>query len=357
MSTTLIDALRVNHNAQAVEAARDPTKVPPLAGAMKTFGQAWPLQTSKIDIIRASGLAYLCPREFVFNYWAPTANRSFDIRGQFLMGVGTYLHEVIQNTVLGPMGVLKGVWNKWHENGMLHWVPESDGRGGNVHHVGFHPDPQRTLHEVSNQQQLTWRYQEYTVADHHLRLYGHLDGIVSVPRIEFLSASMALMKADPNRCLAELYGVPEGDEQKLEIKTTGSFLYKGIRTANDIADWYKMQSNIYQRMYDGGSVKGAIFWYVNRDSMDSKMIPYWFEKSWWDQAVNKIRVIWEAIRDRTLPEAFKACRLPTDSRAKKCVFRDFCFNTWTPQSFLDWTLACEAKQPGRQFLDLKGKTW
>ena len=86
--------------------------------------------------------------------------------------------------------------------------------------------------------------------------------------------------------------------------------------------------------------------------MDSKLLPYWFERHVWDQARNKARVIWEAIRDRTLPEVFRACNVPGDTRASKCVFKELCFFRWSGTQFSDWCDARIADQPDRKWLDL-----
>lgn len=87
---SILDALQTNDTAKAKKAAaRDPTKMANLPGAMKAFMEAMPLQETSTDFLRASGLFYTCPREFVLNYWSPVANRWFDARSQFMMGCGS----------------------------------------------------------------------------------------------------------------------------------------------------------------------------------------------------------------------------------------------------------------------------
>ena len=342
---TLLEVLQKNDAARTQQANhRDPTKLPNLGGAMKTFMEAWPNQPTGTDFLRASGLYYTCPREFVLNYFSPVANKWFDARSQFMMSCGSHLHEVIQEMVLGPMGVLKGRWVS---------VPIA-ASGAKIHtKEGYHPDPERAIWEWTMQQPLTWKYEEITVWDERLRISGHVDGLVSVDRIEWLSQNLPLMKLDPKKAYMELCKIPPGTEAKLEIKTTGSWVYQSIKMPNDISDAYKMQSNVYQKLL---GVDRVIFWYVNRDTMDSKMLPYWFEKHWWDTAASKARVIWEAIRDLKLPDAFAACKTPQDGRAVKCVFKELCFHRWQPGQFEQWAKDQMAKQPDRKWLDLSGWT-
>ena len=80
----------------------------------------------------------------------------------------------------------------------------------------------------------------------------------------------------------------------------------------------------------------------------------------------KAEIIWEAIRDRTLPESRMACRVPTDTRAKSCVHADQCWKRLSGTTefvgmesipFEDWVEKCISEQPDRKFLDLDGVTF
>jgi len=347
---SVLNALQTNDAAKnKVAGHRDPTKLANLPGAMRAYMAAFPAQPSYEDVVRASGLGYLCPREFVLHYWCPTPNKTFDARSQFMMGCGTYLHSVIQNMVLGPMGVLKGYWKKYDTDASGQQMLVS----ANLE-PRFHPDPERSIWEHTRQLPLSWQYEEYRVWDEDLRLAGHLDGVVSLDRIEWLADNFALVQADPHKAFTELAKIPAGDEAKLEIKTCGSWIYKKLRLSSDISEPYRMQSNAYQHLM---GIHRAVFWYVDRDSMDSKMLPYWYEKHVWEHARHKIVTIWEAIRDFRLPEAFRCCNTPKERRAKDCVFKDLCFHRWAPGQFENWCRDQMKLQPNRQFLDLQGRTW
>jgi len=342
---SILDVLKLNDAQIAKETDfHNPTKFANLAGAMKSYVNAWPRQELLTNYLRASQLYYVCPREFVLNYFEPKPVRNFDAKSQFMMGCGSYLHDLIQNMILGPMGVLKG-----------RWVCQDQLKGKSPRIIeGYHPDPEKAIYEHAKQVPLTWRYQEYALYDSHYRISGHIDGVVSLDKIQWLADNYKLMRTDPHKAYKELQTISPGVEAKLEIKTCGSYIYEKITTANTVSDAYKMQSNIYQAI---SKIHKAVFWYVNRDTMDSKILPYWHEKHWWESAKNKARVIWEAIRDYKLPEVFRACNLPTDSRAKQCVFRDQCFQRQTSSQFSSWCHDQIAKNPLREWLDLSEKVF
>lgn len=345
---SILEALKLKDAQQAKTlVARNPTSLPNLAGAMKAYVDAWPARRIGTDCVRASQLFYLCPREFVFDYFEPRPTRSFDVKSRLMMGCGTFLHEVIQNEILGPMGVLKGNWVNLRTKQRVR--------------DSYHPDPDLAVREASREFPRTWEYEEYQLFDSALRISGHLDGIVSIDRIDWLATNESLLKTDLKKAFAELDKIPLGEEAKLEIKTTGDWLFQKMKMPGDIADNYKMQSNVYQKL---SGARRAIFWYVNRNTMGSKMLPYWFEKHWWDHARQKAVTVWEAIRDLKLPERFRACDLPTCTRAKSCVFRELCFRKWGPTEFEDWALAKMHKTPKtpvgsmpRQWLDLSNCSW
>jgi hypothetical protein len=321
------------------------TKTANLGGAIKSFVKAWPPQQAQTDVIRASGIYDLCPREFVLNYFAPMRSRGFDPKGHLMMGTGSYLHGVVQNVILGPMGILRGRWTRI--------VEKSGGRSLEIVE-GYHPDPELAIHEMSDQLPQTWHYEEYTLWDETYRIRGHIDGIVSLDRCNWLEANGKLFESDPKKAFKELSAIPPGDEAKMEIKTCGSWVFSKMNTPNDINESYRMQSNVYQKM---SGMRRVMFWFINRDSMDSKIIPYWYEPAIWQTAANKCQLIWESIRNLKLPDSFKPCKLQTDARAKACPFVGNCFKKWNPGEFESWARTCIAGQPDRKWLDLTKMTF
>lgn len=312
-----------------------PDKFCNLQKAVSRWQNALPAQETFTDFLRASGLYFTCPREFVLNYWQPRPNRKFDAKSQFLMGMGTHLHEFIQNAVLGPMGVLKGEWF-------------GTGSGSKVKD-GYHPDPEKAIWEITHQQPLSWAYHERRVWLPQYRIRGHVDGVISIDRVQWLHDNSALFRSDPARACKVLLGIPPGPECLLEIKTTGDYQYSKIVTSADIPPYYKMQGVIYQ---EATGLRQTVFWYVNRDSAGSKVLTYTYEPGWLNDAKRKATAVWEAIRDETLPDIFMPCKSPKDKRAKACVYREPC---WARRLDFAKYVAdgkAQAALAGRQLLDL-----
>jgi hypothetical protein len=258
-----------------------------------------------------------------------------------MMGIGTHLHEYLQNCVLGPMGVLKGYWVRQRFQG-----PEVV--------AGYHPDPEKTIWELNEQRKPTWQYQEYQMFDEKYRISGHSDAVLSVERIKWLSDNLKLFRADPSKALKELQSIAPGKECLGEIKTSGAFVFKKVKNYADIPDYYKMQASIYQELL---AMPSTLFWYVNRDTCESRVISYPREKMWWNDATSRARIVWEAIRDQRMPDTFNKCLMPQDKRAKNC---SFCKQCWDKKFDMAKYVADgkdRADKEGRKLLDLSKVTF
>jgi len=342
----VLESLKLNALAkESKEEASDPKKYAKLKNAVQGWISAWPNQHSQTDVLRASGLHWVCPREFVLNYWNPKPNRSFDFKAQFMMSTGTHLHSYLQDRVLGPMGVLFGMW-------------EHTGTSGIVKD-GFHPDMLGDMERAARGTPVEWRYVEPTVWDERHRISGHVDGILCTNRLRFVERNAKLFKTDPTEACKRLQDLEMGETALLEVKTTGSFVMKNLKNPEDIADYYKTQAAIYQKLTN---IPRTLFWFIERDTVQSKTFMYKHEPLLWKDATMKARIIWEAIRDRTLPESRMACKVPTDKRAKACVHADDCWirvegmkkPLVPPMPFDDWVEQCISEQPDREWLDLTG---
>jgi hypothetical protein len=331
---------------ESVAEADKSGKYKKLKNTVQKWMTAWPNQNSQTDLLRASGMHFVCPREFVLNYWSPQANRSFDFKAQFMMTVGTHLHTYLQDRVLGPMGILFGKWKSADE------VVN-----------GFHPDMIGDMRRAAQGVRAEWTYVEPTVWNEKYRISGHVDGVVCTNRLSFVEKQANLFKTDPEEACKRLHDLEMGEMALLEIKTTGSYVMKSIKSADDIADYYKTQASIYQKLMD---IPRTLFWFIERDTVQSKTFLYHYEPARWKDATMKAKIIWEAIRDRTLPESRMACTVPTDTRAKKCVHADQCWKrisgakpTWVSAElpFEDWVEKCISEQPDRKFLDLEGTSF
>jgi len=337
--TSYLDSLGEFHEDKKKEVA---PRVPEVANLLKTMGKwvdAWPDQETHVNNLRASQMHEVCPREFVLHYWQPKPNKYFGWKSQFMMGIGSHLHEYIQNAILGPMGIL---WGNWERKAHDVVVTTSD---------SFHPDPERAIWEITNQKPLSYSYVEPKIWNNTYRISGHIDGIISLEKVQWLFDNTALVKRNLKDAYKALMSVKDDPEDRVlfEFKTTGSFVFKKIVGPESIAPYYKTQNVIYQA---NKGVFRTLFWYMNRDDMRSKAMIYNYEKPLWTEAKRKARIIWKSIRDEVLPDDMKACRLPTDARAKKCAYKEECFG-----SRFNFTKYVEegkklAKEKGRKLLDL-----
>jgi len=306
-----------------------------LTKAIQAWINSWPAQSSNVDTLRASGLYYLCPREFVFNYWQSTPNRTFNWLSQIRMALGTYLHDYLQNYVLGPMGVLYG-----------EWLCYTGGIGDSEWVEGFYPNLESAIIQISKGIPPSWHYEECKVWDENLRIAGHIDGKVSANKVQWILDNQKLFKDDPVEACNRLQSVEAGEFCLLEIKTTGKYQFEQLKSVDDIPDYYKMQACIYQHL---SGVKTTIFWYIERDTLASKILVYEFERGWWNDVKRKARIVWESIRDEKLPDVGMACKLPNDKRARKCVFCTECFRG--DFDFKKYVAKGKEKED-RKFLDL-----
>jgi hypothetical protein len=306
--------------------------------AVNAWVDSWPNQNSYTDFLRASSLHGVCPREFVFNYWQPKANRSFDAKSRVLMSIGTHLHSLKQNQVLGPLGILWGTWK---------YVGSSEALKT---HEGFHPDPDEAVWAMVHEKEQKWEYVEPEVWDEKYRIKGHIDGLIDVGRLEWLNSNLPLLKKDPISTCKRLHAMAPTQRMLFELKTTGSFVFDKLVAPKDIADYYQMQACIYQRLM---GVSHTLFWYVNRDTAASKLLLYAYDAGWWRDATRKARIIWESIRDEVLPEALMPCHSPTDKRAKECVHCPVCFGKLDFKKYVESGKERAAKE-GRKLLDLRG---
>lgn len=324
----------------------DPGKYDTVPKAVQQWMDSWPAQDSYTDFLRASQLHNLCPREFVLNYWQPKANKNFDWKSYLMMSMGTHLHDYLQNQVLGPMGVLYGTWvNVKAEAGA------SKEEAPVVRHEGYYPDPDLALFEMQRQLPLTWRYEEPGVWSEKYRIRGHLDGLIDTDRLAYFRENEKLFKADPAKMVVRVRSIM-GKKTLFEIKTTGAYVFESLKEPNDIAEYYKTQASIYQTL---AGYPDTLFWYINRDTMASKTLVYPLDSGWWNDAKRKARIIWEAIRDETLPDLGMKCHTPKDKRAKECVHCPACFGAG---KFADYVKVGKerAEKEGRKLLDLSGWT-
>ncbi len=327
-----------NYNDKKKEAG-SLSKYKNLVSAIKSWMNVWPPQSTYTDHLRASQLYFVCPRGFVLNYWNPTDNRNFSMASRLFMTTGTHLHGYLQNNVLGPMGILRGSWRNTATGEIL---------------AGFHPDPEKAVYNIVHQKPSLWEFEEERFFDSAYRIGGHIDGQIDLDRIDHLHKNTHRSKIDPQGMMKELRDLNSCDNiVNLEIKTCGNYPFENLIDSNSLPEYYKMQAEIYQHMT--GKDK-TVFWYINRNSMESKLILYENTTRWWSDAKRKAKSIWQAIKDETLPISGMLCVTPKDKRAKECAFRTPCFDEMDFKKYVRDGKERAARE-GRRFLDLAGTSF
>lgn len=306
-----------------------------LPRAVKAWVGSWPSQPSGTDWLRASGMYFTCPREFVLNYWNPRPNSTFTYEAYMMMSMGTHLHDYMQNYLLGPMGVMYGNWERVSAEGYVMEIKE-----------GFHPDPDLAVYEIQHQKPLTWRYEEYRVADKHYHISGHLDGIIDCNKIQWVYENAKMFNFAPKKYCKQLHSI-NGELGHWELKTSGGYAFERVIDGSSLPDYYKNQANVYQTLK---KLPRTVFWYVQRGDLDSKCVNYEREEKWWTESKRKANIIWRSIKNETLPESMMACKTPKDKRAKECVYAKECFGRRF--DFAAYVQKAKESQPDRKWLDL-----
>lgn len=309
-----------------------------LKRGIASYVRTWPGQIDPPGVIRASGVHFLCPKKFFFNYWVPTERPPMDFSGHIFTGQGTFLHGYLQEVLLGTMGILKGTWISSDA------IIEDDFMPVDLAHD--------QLKHFSAQDKHPVKYKEYWYYDEHWGLSGHCDGVVSVSRLmeaaRLLNSRLNHPGMDLRKQLEDIDPDKDG-YALLEIKTTNSHKFKNLEGPESISQWYKAQATIYQRL---SGLKSTIFLYLDRDSASLKPVVFTHSlKEDWVPIKKKLTVIWESIRDEKIRHEFEACQDTTDKAAKECPFVERCFAEKAAKVFIK---GARKSQPNRKWLDLTG---
>ena len=335
--------------------ALKPTILPDVRKATREFFKRVPAGRLGGMNLHPSGLYDLCPRQFVLNYWQPALKSPETFEGLLRMQVGGDAHDHIQNRVLGPMGVLHGGWRK---NLATHWSERIPDKANLVQ--GFYPDIAAGVQALAQASGLPWLYQEERVYHPKYRISGKVDGTIQVGKL--LAFINCKRKDDLEGLLKAVADVPFDplDIALLEIKTAAAYMVEKLKYGH-LPPAYSVQASIYEWLT---GVHRTIFVYVGRDSCQVEaVIPH--RINWDDISLvkTKARIIWEAIRDETLPDSMMTCATPTDTKAKKCPHSSTCFGCLaspgritTPANFSDYVKRGKdlAAKEGRELLDLSG---
>jgi hypothetical protein len=188
------------------------------------------------------------------------------------MDLGTAVHTFWQNHVLGPMGILWGIWVR------------GDGEGREETREGFQPGPE-------------WRYRELTVRYNSHAMGGHTDGLLKVGKAWVL----------------------------LDIKTVGPWVFNSLPSGPP--EHHVVQLQIYLNgALDADftpDVQRGVLLYINRDSGERREV--WIDR---DPAViapilSHIENVQYDLAARVLPE--RVCATPREKQARECGACRICF--------------------------------
>ena len=298
-------------------------QVQALAPFPKAIEKWWGSQTMEGEgsgWLRCSGMYQICPRHFVLNYWNPKRGGVWPFANTMMANVGTYCHGFFQNKVLGPAGVLRGNWQPTHAGEKYYDIQHFE----------------------------TDEYVETQVKDTHWRFKGHIDGFLATERLlQFIDRQLnGTSVVHPEKIT---------DDLLLEMKISNRHTINMINSQDDIPPYYAQQATLYQKM---SGIPKTLFWFVDRTDFSSKLIVYEGEEKWWNEAVRKATIIWEAIRDETLPDSMMKCVTPRDDRAGTCPHSTECwFRALDGSGFNmeEYIEKAKKEQPHREWMDLS--TW
>lgn len=321
-----------------VLSAKAPNQQTPYESAVANFPKAVREYVRRLegvgresDFIRASGAYYLCPRQFVLNYWRPVIEEQVNFENCLFMDVGTMMHAYLQDGLLGPCGVLIGHWQHKETREIVE---------------GVYPGEFKSLRDFRDSPN-EWVYVEPKVWHEGWRISGHCDGICDELRLQAFVEEVFAGRT-PQEIAKKLRGMPvSGKRVLLEIKTCNSRIAEQLVSSKDISDAYKTQATVYQTLT---GIDSTVFWYFSRDSFATKAFIYKGEPARFRDVERKAEIIWTAIRDEALPTSAMPCASHKDARAQKCAVADRCWKMDLP--FPEFVKQSKELQPSRKWLDL-----
>lgn len=229
----------------------------------------------------------MCPREEVLVRRAQITRRSIiDASLLFAFDAGSEYHWALQNKVLGPLGILLGVW-RCTACGRLTGEP----RPGT-----FHPEHQQPCPAVCARcHGKDFEYVEQLFRDQEHRVAGHPDGFLRLPG-----------RAD------------------LGILEAKSISPNGLKDVRKIPQYnHRLQLHVY--LWLTGLQWGTVlYWSKGSWGLDA-FVEHFVER---DETIvtslkAQARAVWEALQADTLTE--RICATPTCSRASDCPVAPMCF--------------------------------
>lgn len=249
------------------------------------------------DTFRCSGISFLCPRQNFFQFYNPKEFK-FQPKIKLKTQLGTLLHKYIQDKVLGPAGILKGIYKNVETKEEIE---------------GFHPEPEKSEY---------WEYKEYTLKDNRYNLSGHIDGLISIERLNFIEQNKNLYKNHFHQVNKEISKIETKEFYLLDIKSLGQRNYN-LSLTGDVPDYYKTQANLYLDILNLTKM-----YFLNFETENFSFFGkiYNKEQRYVDDAHKKIIATNNQFLVGEPTHEYRACTSEKDKRAKECPHREACFN-------------------------------
>ena len=246
---------------------------------------------------RASGLAYVCPRQEVLQaqHKVPTMVRK-DCTEIANYDVGTGMHYAMQNLILPKIGVIRGAW-KCLKCAEVHGAWErSDPRP--CYEVAIpRPDSCRRCNHTE------FLFEEYFLKDTTRGTGGHMDGILVLPGA-----------ATPG--LFELKSISQSGAKKI----------KHVPQIEHV-----IQANVYMRL-SGMKWAKILYWVKGVYAADKNLIEHHLEpdEEVWDNITEMLGSIRHGMKTGELPDRIcvhRACNM-----AQECPVLNQCFGDGGPDA-------------------------
>lgn len=244
---------------------------------------------------RASGLAYICPREEVLKARHGLITRVRQPAEEIAnYDVGSGMHYAMQNIILPAIGVIRGAW-RCLGCGHVHGAREE---GKTVYEVAIQrPDA------CSKCGYKEFLYDEYFIEDKAVGTGGHMDGLLVLPRHEGMGG--------------------------FELKSISQASAKSKNIKNCPQIEHVLQANAYMRMAGLKWLK-LMYWIKGVYSIEKNLIQHHLEPddAVWDSVRTTLYSIRKGMETGELPD--RVCAHRACARAQECPALTQCFGDAAP---------------------------
>lgn len=256
----------------------------------------------KTSFVRASGLAYLCPREEVLTYLLDhkTRSRTTDTATMLTFSHGHGLHYAVQNKVLAGLGILVGSWICLG-CGHMHGKPQQN--KALIEFLVTRPEVCDQVRDGVKCVSTEFLFHELHFRDDVYRIGGHPDGFLKMAGL-------------PGLGILEVKSISDwGMDEKNQDNALNAPLSEHI-----------IQANIYMWLTRTEWTK-FFYWNKSKDNL-AGIIEHTIQKD--DEIISRIQLMlkgmWAGMETGDLPKRLRKCTSVESKRALKCPMAAVCFS-------------------------------